>query len=195
MKLDTKTLSGTAILSALVVVFDYTLKYSNLKIPFVYPLQFLRFDFTGIPIVLSLLLFDLASGTITSGVSFFAIFARSGNAVSASMKAIAEFSTVIGIALGSRLFKKPTRFAKAASFTIGIAFRCLVMFFWNLIVQPVYYGTPFMAVLLLSPLIGVFNAIQGSISILGGYFIYEAIKRRTTLYSKPSASQRTEYVR
>lgn len=178
MKIDTRTLSGTAILSALVVVFDYALKYSNLKIPFIYPLQFLRFDFTGIPIVLSLLLFDFAPGAITSGVALFAIFARSGNAVSASMKAIAEFSTVIGIALGLRLFKKPIRFVKASSFALGIAIRCLIMFFWNLIVQPLYYGTPFMAVLLLSPLIGVFNVIQGSISILGGYFIYEAIKRR-----------------
>lgn len=178
MKIDTRTLSGTAILAALVVVFDYTLKYSNLKIPFVYPLQFLRFDFTGIPIVLSLLLFDFASGAIASGVAFFAIFARSGNAVSASMKAMAEFSTVMGIALGLRLFKKRSRFAEGALFALGIAFRCLIMFFWNLVVQPVYYGTPFMAVLLLSPLIGVFNAIQGSISILGGYFIYEAIRRR-----------------
>lgn len=178
MKINTRTLSGTAVLGALVVVFDYALKYSNLKIPFVPPLQFLHFDFTGIPIVLSLLLFDFASGATTSGVAFFAIFARSGKAVSASMKAIAELSTIFGIALGLRLFKRSTKLAKATSLVLGIMLRCLIMFFWNLIVQPLYYGTPFMAVLLLSPLIGVFNAIQGAISILGGYFIYEAIRRR-----------------
>jgi riboflavin transporter FmnP len=54
MKLSTRTLAGTAVLAALVVVFDYTLKYANLKIVFPW-LIYLKFDFTGVPIVLSLL--------------------------------------------------------------------------------------------------------------------------------------------
>jgi riboflavin transporter FmnP len=188
MKISTRTLTGTAILGALVVVFDYALKYSNLKIPFIPPLQFLHFDFTGIPVVLSLLLFDFPSGVTTSCIAFFAIFARSGKAVSASMKAIAELSTILGMALGLRLFKKSIKLTKAVSFVLGITFRCLIMFFANLIVQPLYYGTPFMAVLLLSPLTGLFNAIQGSIGTLGGYILYEAVIRRTPLYSKITMS-------
>jgi len=55
-EVNTTTLAGTATLSALVVILDYALKYSNLKIP--YPLlPHLKLDFTGIPIVISALLF------------------------------------------------------------------------------------------------------------------------------------------
>jgi len=85
MKIDVKTLAGTAILAALVVVFDYTMKYSSLKIPFPW-LPFLKFDFTGIPVVLSLLLFGLIPGTFTSIIASVAILTRSGQIVSASMK-------------------------------------------------------------------------------------------------------------
>jgi len=52
MKWNTTTLAGTATLSALVVILDYALKYSNLKIPFPL-LPYLRFDFTGIPVIIS----------------------------------------------------------------------------------------------------------------------------------------------
>jgi riboflavin transporter FmnP len=189
MKISTRTLTGTAVLGALVVVFDYTMKFSGLKIPFIPPLQFLHFDFTGIPIVLSLLLFDLMPGGITtSAVAFFAILVRSGNPVGPLTKALAEFSTIFGVALGLKWFKSLTKFTKSMSCVLGIVLRCVIMFFANLAIQPVYYGTPFMAVLLLSPLVGLFNAIQGSISILGGYLIYEAFLRRTPSYSEISAS-------
>ncbi|MGQ9506844.1 MAG: hypothetical protein ACUVTB_03160 [Candidatus Bathycorpusculaceae bacterium] len=74
MKITTTALAGTAILAALVVVFDYTLKYSGLKVPFPW-LPILKFDFTGIPIVLSLLLFGLAPGAFTSAIAVLAILA------------------------------------------------------------------------------------------------------------------------
>jgi len=189
MKISTRTLTGTAVLGALVVVFDYTMKFSGLKIQFIPPLQFLHFDFTGVPIVLSLFLFDLIPGGITtSAVSFFAILVRSGNPVGPLTKALAEFSTIFGVALGLKWFKNPTKLTKVMSGVLGVALRCLIMFFVNLAIQPVYYGTPLMGVLLLSPLVALFNAIQGSISILGGYLIYEAVMRRTPFYSKLSTS-------
>jgi hypothetical protein len=52
MKWNTTTLAGTATLSALVVILDYALKYSNLKIPFSFAFH-LKFDFTRIPVVMS----------------------------------------------------------------------------------------------------------------------------------------------
>ena len=61
----TARLTGTAILAALVLVFDYTLKYSGLKIPFPW-FPDLKFDFTGVPIALSLLMYGLPSATTTS---------------------------------------------------------------------------------------------------------------------------------
>ena len=58
----TVVLTGTAIMAALVIVFDYTLKYSGLKIPFPwYPN--LKFDFTGVPIVMSLFMYGFSPAT------------------------------------------------------------------------------------------------------------------------------------
>ena len=70
-------LTGTATLAAMVIVFDYTLKYSGLKIPFPW-MPFLKFDFTGVPIVVALLLYGLPSATTTSLVASLGIIARSG---------------------------------------------------------------------------------------------------------------------
>ncbi len=93
----TRTIAGTALLAALVVVFDYSMKYSGLKMIFPW-LPFLKFDFTGIPIVLSFYLFGFISSAFTSAIALFAILARSGDFFSASMKALAELFTVVGMA-------------------------------------------------------------------------------------------------
>ena len=106
MKLDTKTLGGTVVLGALVVVFDFTMKYSALKIRFPW-LPFLKFDFTGIPIVLSFLLFGLMSGATTSTIALLAILGRSGDVIGSSMKGLAELSTILGMALGLALKSNP----------------------------------------------------------------------------------------
>jgi riboflavin transporter FmnP len=179
MKMDSRFLARTAILSALVVVFDYTLKFSGLKIPFPVPgLQFLKFDFTGIPIVLSLLLIGPGSATVTSVVAFLAILVRSGDVLSAFMKAIAEFSTILGMYAGSAWLKPSTRLAKPVSFLLGDLARILAMTVMWLLVLPVYTSMPFDFALLTSPLAAVFNAMQGMISMFGGYLIYEALIRR-----------------
>jgi len=166
----TLSLAGTALLATLVVIFDYSLKYSGLKIPFPL-LPFLKFDFTGIPILLSLYLFGLYSSAFTSAVAFFAISARSLDLIGAAMKALAEVSTAAGAALALKAFPK---YGRMASLTLGILSRCVVTFFANLLVLPLFYS---MDAISLSLFITSFNAIQGSISILGGLLIYEAIKK------------------
>lgn len=178
MKTNARALAGTAILAALVVVFDYTMKYSRLKIPFPW-LPFLKFDFTGIPIVLSLLLFGLVPGASTSAIASVAILARSGQVVSALMKGLAEFSTILGMAVALKMFK---RFRVVTSFAIGITLRVLVMICVDLVLihagiipLPVDYPD---APVIVALLLGAFNAVQGTISILAGYSIHEAIKRR-----------------
>ena len=170
----TRRLTGTAILAALVVVFDYGLKFSGLKIPFPW-LPMLKFDFTGVPIALSLLLYGLSSGATTSAVASLAILARSGDLVGATMKAIAEFSTVSGIAIGLHL---PIRWRIVLSVIVSVALRIATQSVMNLIVLPVYYGMPYNVVVGLLPMIGVFNAIQGTITVLLGYLLYEAYVRR-----------------
>jgi len=180
MKLTTRILSRIAVLGALVVVFDYTLKFSGLKIPFPwYPR--LKFDFTGIPIVLSLLLFGLKPGAFTSAVALFAILVRSGDVIGASMKALAEFSTILGMSMGLIQFRKtakPSKPTKPISFILGCTLRVIVMAFANLPVSVVYYGFPLEAAVSLSPFIAAFNVSQSFVSMFGGYLVYEAVIRR-----------------
>jgi riboflavin transporter FmnP len=167
-------LAGTAVLGAMVIVLDYSLKFSGLKIPFPW-LPVLKFDFTGLPVALSLFLYGLPSGGVTSAIAFLGIVLRSGDFVGASMKALAEFSTVLGIALFPR---KSGRWGRVGSFVLGMVLRVVVMTLASLVVFPVFYGNPLAAVLLLLPLIGVFNLAIGFMNILLGYLIYEAVVRR-----------------
>jgi riboflavin transporter FmnP len=178
MKINTTTLAGTAILAALVVVFDYTLRYSNLKIPFPW-LPYLKFDFTGIPVTLSFLFFGLIPGTFTSAIAFIAILARSGDFIGSSMKGLAEFSTIIGMAIGLKLLRQ---FKIVGSSTFGVLSRVLIMTCVNL--GLIYVGIMSISTnyadvpVIFALLVGFFNMIQGIISIVGGYSIYEAIRRR-----------------
>ena len=170
---STVRLTGTAILAALVIVFDYTLKYSGLKIQFPwYPN--LKFDFTGIPSAMSLFLYGFPPSVMTSLVAGIGIVARSGNVISASMKVAAELSTVTGIHLGQQLGSKN----RYMSWATGLVSRILVMTLVNLYVLLNVYRVTMEATIGLLPLIGFFNAIQGAITIGLGYFLYEAVRTR-----------------
>jgi len=180
--MDTKTLAGTTILAALVIVFDYALKFSGLKIPFPL-LPYLKFDFTGVPIVLSLLLFGLPSAVITSGVAFLAIMGRSGDLLGSSMKALAEFSTIFGVALGFRLFKNYGRIGRLSSLILGILSRCTFMLVANIVILPQT------AAIVTGSLLTAFNAIQGALSILVGYSLYGIISRKIPSTLKSPATK------
>ncbi len=177
---DTVRLVGTAILAAMVIVFDYTLKYSGLKIPFPW-MPFLKFDFTGVPIMISLFMFGLPSAVTTSLAALLGIIARSGELVGATSKAVAELSTALGIAAGLRLTGDRgigDIITKGASVALGLLSRVVVMSLWNIVVLPNYQGIPYSIVVGLLPMLGVFNAMQGAISALLGYTLYEAYTRR-----------------
>ena len=96
------------------------------------------------------------------------------------MKAIAELSTIAGMALFSR---RTNRIGKTMSIALGLVLRVVVMSVVNLIVLPIFYAQyyTFSAAVLLLPLIGVFNIIQGSISIFGGLLIHKAIAGKIPL--------------
>lgn len=165
-------LTGTAILAALVIVFDYTLKYSGLKIPFPwYPT--LKFDFTGVPVALSLFLYGFSSSVTTSLVAGIGILIRSGNILSASMKVVAELSTVTGLHIGEKLGG-----SKYASWGVGLISRILAMSIVNLYVLPNIYNVPMEATIGLLPLIGFFNLVQGAITVGLGRFLYQAVQSR-----------------
>jgi len=176
MKMRTATLAKIAVLGALVVVFDYSLKFSGLKIPFPW-LPFLKFDFTGIPIVLSTLIINLSAGTITSIVAFLAILVRSGDAIGASMKGLAELSTVLGMSLGLMCLRG-RRLTTFVSFALGCMSRAVAMVLANLLILPVAYGIPINAAIALTPLVAIFNVIQGLLSMFGGHLVFEALRHR-----------------
>jgi len=169
----TTATAGTAVLAALVVIFDYTLKFSNLKIPFPW-FPVLKFDLTGIPIALSLLLYGLRAVAATSAAALLGILARSGNLLSASMKALAELSTVLGMA---PFFRGNNSLRRTVGVVSGLAVRAIVMSAANLIVLPTFYPKWYdlNVALLVLPLISLFNIVQGGVSIFPAYFIYKAL--------------------
>ena len=176
----TVRLTGTAILAALVIIFDYALKFSGLKIPFPW-MPFLKFDFTGVPIVVALLLFGLASAGTTSVVASLGIIARSGDLIGGAMKGIAELSTVVGMAAGLYLAERISSsrvIRMAGMLAVGVVTRILVMSVWNLLVLPNFYGVPFNATIGMLPLLALFNAIQGAMTVALGYSLHEAYVRR-----------------
>jgi len=184
MKVRATIVARIAMLSALVVVFDYAMKFSGFKIPFPW-LPFLKFDFTGIPIMLSVLTIGLEGGTATSIIAFLAILVRSGDIVGASMKALAEFSTVLGFSLGRRLLKVESKLTGVLLYLLGCGVRIITMFLSTIPVFTLYYGMPLSTALAISPMVAIFNFIHGFLSIFGGNLIYEALKRRVpSLVSK-----------
>ena len=180
----TARLTGTAILAALVIVFDYALKFSGLKIPFPW-MPFLKFDFTGVPIIVALLLFGLASAGTTSVVASLGIIARSGDLIGGAMKGMAELSTVVGMAAGLYLTERISSsrvIRMAGMLVVGVVTRILVMSVWNLLVLPNFYGVPFNATIGMLPLLALFNAMQGAMTVALGYTLHEAyVKRVPTL--------------
>lgn len=181
-KNPTARLTGTAILAALVIVFDYTMKYSGLKIPFPwYPN--LKFDFTGIPIVMSLFMYGFPSAVTTSLIAGLGILARSGNYVSASMKVFAELSTITGLHLGIRVLSKGKEGTNYLAWALGLASRVIIMTAVNLYVLPNAWHVPMEVTIGLLPLIGVFNVIQGLITIGLGHSLFGAVKTRLPHWS------------
>jgi riboflavin transporter FmnP len=173
-------IAGTALLGAIAAILDWTFKLANLKIP--YPLlPDLKFDLIGIPIILALFLFGLASGTITCTVGAVSIAFR--GPPNALLKFFAEFSTVLGVYIVLRvkglntLNIAKTKLLATAS---GVTIRVIVMAVANILLLPLFFSRWYTVetVLLLSPAIAVFNILQGAVSALGGFAIYEAIIRR-----------------
>jgi len=166
-------IAGTAILGAVVAVLDVGVR---LKIPFpIFPI--LKFDVMGIPMVLAYLSFGLLSGIIACLVAFATISFR--DSFSGFMKFLAEAATIIGAYIIVRV-KSPHTSHKSkmlATFS-SVILRVAVMAAANFLLLPMFTTTTTQAVAALLPFICLFNALQGAISIAGGFLIYEAVIRR-----------------
>jgi riboflavin transporter FmnP len=183
---ETARLMGTAILAALVLVFDYALKFSGLKIPFPW-MPFLKFDFSGVPIVIALLLFGLPSATTTSIVASLGIIVRSGDIIGGAMKGIAELSMVVGIAAGLHLTERINLrrgIRMTGALVIGVVTRIIVMSMWNLLVLPNFYGIPFNTTIGMLPLLALFNAMQGVMTGILGYTLHGTYVKRVSTHAR-----------
>ncbi len=177
-KRESVFIAGTALLGAMVAVADWTFKISGLKIPFPL-LPFLRFDLLGIPMLLSYFLFGFLSGFITSMVAWLSIAYR--DPFSGFMKFLAEFSTIIGVYLVLRTRRPSSHWVKSISMIVGILVRVVVMAVANILLLPIFmpgFYKTYTAVIVLIPLMSLFNAIQGILSVFGGFLLYEAVVLR-----------------
>lgn len=166
--------AGTALLGAVVVVLDLGVR---LKVPFP-PLAFMKvkFDVLGIPMMLSYFLFGFISGLITSLVAWLSISSR--DAFSGFMKFAAEFSTIVGVYIVLRTRNPGTVWWKVLAMVSGVLVRVVVMAIANVMLLPVFmpaFYRTYDAVIVLVPLISLFNAIQGAVSVFGGFLFYEAV--------------------
>jgi len=168
-------IAGTALLGAMVAVLDWVFKIAGLKIPFPL-LPFLKFDVLGIPMLLSFFLFGFLSGAITSMVAWLSISFR--DPFSGFMKFLAEFSTIIGVYLVLRARRPTSNWWKTISMVSGILVRVIVMAVANILLLPIFmpaFYKTYTAVIVVIPLISVFNAIQGAVGVFGGFLFYEAV--------------------
>jgi riboflavin transporter FmnP len=171
--LKTEQITGTTVLGALVVVLDYMLKFSGVKIPFPF-LPTLRFDLDGIPIVLALFLYGPYSASMTCLVAFAAILFRSGIVLSASMKGLAEFATILGML---PFYRNSLNQLRDFAIISGVSTRVLVMAIATLAAWPLLFKSTEIALAFI-PFSALFNAIAGVISISGGWLLYKAIFKR-----------------
>lgn len=173
-------IAGTALLGAMVVVLDWGFRIAGLKIP--YPLMpELRFDMIGIPIILSMFLFGLASGIITCAIAFISIAFR--GPPNAFLKFLAELATLLGVYVfikikGSNALNSSR--TKIYATVAGIITRVPIMAVANILLLPLFFSARYTLDLVIfsSPAIAVFNVLQGTISAFGGFLLYEAVTRR-----------------
>ena len=99
---------------------------------------FLKFDFTGVPIFCAMAFFGLGSGAVVSFIVGVFIMLRK-TWVDGTMKALAEFSTILGTYLGLRMWGEKRR---RISLSLGPISRAVFMCLANLVVTPFYLQQP-----------------------------------------------------
>ena len=169
-------IAGTAVFSALVAVVEYlSLVFPILRVSFVPPLIYLKFDMAEIPAFLSFFVYGLPVGTTTSLMVPLIIIARgTTNPLGAVIKGLAVLSTIIGFA---PLAQKNKWLAGAA----GMTARVLTMAAINGIILPLLLPQQYSAELVVQALSAVFNALHAVLTIGGAYIIYWRMPGRIPL--------------
>jgi len=128
----------------------------------------ISWDVTGVPIMLSLLLYGPLCSIFTCLIGCSIIFFR-GNIYGGIFKVIAELSTLLGFAS----LKK----GMVVKTTVATASRVVTMTITNYYLLQLFYGMPEPFVLGLLAPIAVFNVTQALINIVPAYFIWLRIRK------------------
>lgn len=123
----------------------------------------ISWDITGLPMMISLLLYGTTCSMYTCLIGCSIIFLR-GNFYGGVFKVIAEMSTLWGFASLKR--------GVVVKAIVATASRVIVMTIANYYLLQLFYGIPEPVVLGLLMPIAIFNITQAMINIVPAYFIY-----------------------
>ena len=165
MTIGTREIAVSSVLGALSFLFE-VVPGPPFDIPFpLYPR--VTWDITGIPMMVSLLLYGPLSAVYTCLVGTAIIFLR-GNISGGLFKVVAELSTLLAYAL---IRKSTIVKSTIASFT-----RVIVMTITNYYMLQFFYKMPEGVVIGLLPVLAMFNFSQAIINIIPAHIIHKRIR-------------------
>lgn len=164
-RVNTKIIAISSVLGALSFMSEM-IKGPPFDIPFPLLPGIVSWDLTGVPMMISLLLYGPISGLYTCLVGCSILFIR--NPVGGLFKVIAELATVLAYGLMRKGVILQTSTATVS--------RALVMTVANCFALQFFYGIPEPAVMGLLPPLALFNLTQALINIIPAYLIYLKLK-------------------
>jgi riboflavin transporter FmnP len=166
-KIGTRVIAVASVLGALSVLSEI-IPGPPFDIPF--PLMpKLTWDLTGIPMIVSLLLYGPVCAVYTCFVGCSIIFLR-GNVYGGTFKLVAELTTILAFGLLKR--------GVIANSAAAVVSRVVVMTIANYYLLQLFYGMPEPVVISSLIPIGVFNLTQALINIIPAYAIWLRIRTR-----------------
>ncbi|MCW3986119.1 MAG: hypothetical protein NWE91_06905 [Candidatus Bathyarchaeota archaeon] len=128
----------------------------------------ISWDITGLPMMVSLLLYGPLCAIYTCLVGCSIIFLR-GNVYGGVFKVLAELATLLAFALLKR--------GVVANSLAAVASRVVAMTIANYYLLQLFYGMPEPLVVSLLVPVGLFNMTQALINIIPAYIIYLRVRR------------------
>lgn len=138
----------------------------------------ISWDITGLPMMVSLLLYGPGSAVYTCLVGCSIIFLR-GNVYGGIFKIVAELATVLAFGLLKR--------GVVVNSAAAVASRVVVMTLANYYLLQLFYRMPEPLVISLLVPVGLFNIAQALINIIPAYIIYSRV--RVTLTGPASVQE------
>ena len=167
-KIGTREVAAASLLGALAALWEI-IPGPPFDIPFpIYP--HISWNLTGIPMMISLLLYGPVSGVYTSLIGCSIIFLR-GNFSGGILKLVAELATLLGFVL----FKKSV----VLKSILSVVSRVVTMTVANYFLLQLFYAMPEPTVVGLLVPIALFNVTQAFINIVPAYLICSRISKST----------------